>query len=285
MLRIFRILSENLVNKKMKSKFRQILFILSLSFTVMAADEAMNVLFIIVDDLRPELGCYGVNYIQTPNIDKLASSGAIFKNAFVQQAVCSASRASFLTGLRPDSTGSDYPYSIYTVENLFEGDRPSIMRHFMRQGYYVRSIGKIHHGYNEDFSEKSFSSGYGTRYADTSMNYAEKAEKIPFERGLVDDQYYDDGKNTIEAISTLHRMAKQDKPFFSDGIFGSLICLGMHLQNIGIYIIFKIFPWHIIRSIRKIHHYSPLIIVIFKNINLKNHPIIYWLAIQDLRRN
>ena len=121
MLRIFRILSENLVNKKMKSKFRQILFILSLSFTVMAADEAMNVLFIIVDDLRPELGCYGVNYIKTPNIDKLASSGAIFKNAFVQQAVCSASRASFLTGLRPDSTGSDYPYSIYTVENLFEG--------------------------------------------------------------------------------------------------------------------------------------------------------------------
>ena len=214
MLRIFRILSENLVNKKMKSKFRQILFILSLSFTVMAADEAMNVLFIIVDDLRPELGCYGVNYIKTPNIDKLASSGAIFKNAFVQQAVCSASRASFLTGLRPDSTGSDYPYSIYTVENLFEGDRPSIMRHFMRQGYYVRSIGKIHHGYNEDFSEKSFSSGYGTRYADESINYAEKAEKIPFERGLVDDQYYDDGKNTVEAISTLHRMAKQDKPFF-----------------------------------------------------------------------
>ena len=51
----------------------------------MAADEAMNVLFIIVDDLRPELGCYGVNYIKTPNIDKLASSGAIFKNAFVQQ--------------------------------------------------------------------------------------------------------------------------------------------------------------------------------------------------------
>ena len=84
----------------------------------------------------------------------------------------------------------------------------------MKQGYYVRSIGKIHHGYNEDFSEKSFSSGYGTRYADTSMNYAEKAEKIPFERGLVDDQYYDDGKNTTEAISTLHRMAKQDKPFF-----------------------------------------------------------------------
>ena len=84
----------------------------------------------------------------------------------------------------------------------------------MRQGYYVRSIGKIHHGYNEDFSEKSFSSGYGTRYADEAINYAEKAEKIPFERGLVDDQYYDDGKNTVEAISTLHRMAKQDKPFF-----------------------------------------------------------------------
>ena len=82
----------------------------------------------------------------------------------------------------------------------------------MKQGYCVRSIGKIHHGYNEDFSEKSFSSVMEQEA--TSMNYAEKAEKIPFERGLVDDQYYDDGKNTTEAISTLHRMAKQDKPFF-----------------------------------------------------------------------
>ena len=63
-----------------------------------------NVLFIAVDDLRPELGCYGHPYIQSPHMDDLARSGMVFKNAYCQQAVCAPSRTSLLTGLRPDST-------------------------------------------------------------------------------------------------------------------------------------------------------------------------------------
>ena len=127
----------------------------------LSAAEQMNVLLIIADDLRPELGCYGAEYMVTPNIDQLAKEGTLFERAYVQQPVCTASRASFLTGLRPDTTGSDYPYSIHTVENLLEGDCPSLLRHFMNQGYYVRGLGKIHHGYYEDFTEKSYSAGYG----------------------------------------------------------------------------------------------------------------------------
>ena len=70
-----------------------------------------NVLFVGVDDLRPELGSYGSPLAITPHLDKLAEDSVVFKRAYVQQAVCSASRASFLTGLRPDTTGADYPYS------------------------------------------------------------------------------------------------------------------------------------------------------------------------------
>ena len=128
-------------------------YICTILFSASIFAEPLNVLFIIVDDLRPELGCYGADHMITPHIDSIAKNGTLFNRAYVQQAVCTASRASFLTGLRPDSTGSDYPYSIYTVENLLEGNRPSFLRHFMNEGYYVRGLGKIHHGYNEDFSE------------------------------------------------------------------------------------------------------------------------------------
>ena len=63
-----------------------------------------NVLFIVIDDLRPELGCYGKDYIHSPNIDRLAVRGMVFNQAYCQQAVCSPSRTSVLTGVRPDTS-------------------------------------------------------------------------------------------------------------------------------------------------------------------------------------
>ena len=79
-----------------------------------------NVLFVAVDALRPELGCYGCRHIRSPNIDRLAARGRVFLRAYCQQAVCSPSRTSLLTGARPDTT------RIYDLETHFRttmGDR------------------------------------------------------------------------------------------------------------------------------------------------------------------
>lgn len=101
-----------------------------------------NVLFITVDDLRPELGAYGKNHVISPNIDKLAASGIVFQRAYCQQAICNASRASFLTGLRPDSTG------VYDLVTHFRKKVPDVVtlpQLFKEQGYHAQAIGKIYH--------------------------------------------------------------------------------------------------------------------------------------------
>ena len=71
----------------------------------LAAKDKLNVLFIAVDDLRPELGCYGASHILSPNIDRFAKSGVLFQRAYCQQSVCNPSRTSLMTGLRPDTIG------------------------------------------------------------------------------------------------------------------------------------------------------------------------------------
>ena len=100
-----------------------------------------NVMFIGVDDLRPELGCYGAQHILSPNIDRLASEGVLFERAYCQWAVCMPSRASLLSGLRPDT--------FQGKANRFRQIVPDVVtmpQHFKNHGYFARSFGKIYHG-------------------------------------------------------------------------------------------------------------------------------------------
>lgn len=106
-----------------------------------------NVLFVAVDDLRPELGCYGTPPVQSPHIDALARRGIVFNRAYCQQAVCSPSRTSLLTGRRPDTT------RIYDLQTHFRLHCPDIVtlpQYFKQHGYHTQSLGKVFHDLLDD---------------------------------------------------------------------------------------------------------------------------------------
>ena len=102
------------------------------TFTAGPTSERPNVLFIAVDDLRPELGCYGQSHVISPNIDRLAREGMVFNRAYCQSAVCNPSRASLLTGMRPDRI------KVWDLSTDFRDHAPqcvTLPQHFKQNGY------------------------------------------------------------------------------------------------------------------------------------------------------
>ena len=117
--------------------------------------EKPNVLFIMVDDLRVELGAYGAQHVKSPHIDQLAASGTRFANAYVSVPVCGASRASLFTGMRalPDRFKNYFTW--------VEKDAPeatTIFEQFKNNGYHTVGYGKIFHQ-TQDTAAKSWSAG------------------------------------------------------------------------------------------------------------------------------
>ena len=110
---------------------------------ILSAEEGKyNVLFFAVDDLRTQLGCYGVKTAKTPNIDALAASGMVFNHAYCQQALCSPSRTSLLTGRRPDTT------KVYNLTTHFRKAVPNAValpEQFKLNGYHTQGLSKIYH--------------------------------------------------------------------------------------------------------------------------------------------
>jgi len=112
-----------------------------------AANRPFNVLMIAVDDLRPDMGCYGNSVAKTPNIDRLAARGVVFGHAYCQQAVCSPSRTSLMTGQRPDIT------RVLDLKTHFRTALPdcvTLPQHFKANGYHCAALSKIYHRGYED---------------------------------------------------------------------------------------------------------------------------------------
>ncbi len=118
------------------------LLVLSLLACVAGAAEKPNILFIAIDDLRPELGCYGSETAVTPNLDALAKRGLLFNRTYCQQAICRPSRAGWMTGARPETTGLFHNY--VSLREL----QPEILtppQHLIAHGYDTAYVGKIFH--------------------------------------------------------------------------------------------------------------------------------------------
>jgi iduronate 2-sulfatase len=223
------------------------LFFCSISF---AQKNKPNVLFIAIDDLKPILGCYGNTLIKTPNIDRLAKMGTVFKSNYVQQAVCGPTRASILTGKRPDYT------KVWDLKTKMRDVNPNIIslpQYFISQGYSTQGIGKVYDPrcVDKELDEPSWSvpyyknakKYYGTygepalgRYqlpqtkllvekyfneatakgdakADAN-DYVQTKIKPSVESANVPDYAYTDGANTLKAKDVLIQLSKKIEPFF-----------------------------------------------------------------------
>jgi iduronate 2-sulfatase len=179
-----------------------------------------NILFIVVDDLRPELGCYGKELISSPHIDRLAAEGTRFDRSYCNVPVCGASRASLMTGLRP-ARNRFLDYLTRADE-----DAPGITTlpgHFRNNGYYTISNGKVfHHGDDaiESWDEIWHPVSNSTSWRDYALqenvlqDTADRFRGPPFERADVHDSTYMDGKTAEKVLLDLQRLKEMDRPFF-----------------------------------------------------------------------
>tara|TARA_R110002051_G_scaffold318695_1_gene401375 strand:- start:8634 stop:10049 length:1416 start_codon:yes stop_codon:yes gene_type:complete len=174
-----------------------------------------NILFIAVDDLRPELNFYGANHIKSPNLDKLAGESLIFERAYCNVPVCGASRASLMTGARPTRNrfidahikkDEDYPEAI---------SLPMLLK---QNGYQTISNGKIYH-YGKD-DEKAWDEIWQSKTLWTfalpeNQEIREKTKRgLPVENANVPDSVYRDGQLALKVIKDLQKLKHSKQPFF-----------------------------------------------------------------------
>ena len=218
---------------------------------VSAQQKKMNVLFIVIDDFKPELGCYGDNIIKTPNIDQLSQHGTVFLNNYCQQSVSGPTRASLMTGKRPDYTG------IYNMATKMRDINPDILtmpQYFISRGYETAGIGKVYdprcvdkdldapswsipfyNNSSEYFSASTGEPALGQYQLPATKALVEKKTKEAIEKGMkgkelreyvqntikpslecadVPDNAYEDGANVLHAKDILAQLSKDNKPFF-----------------------------------------------------------------------
>lgn len=189
-----------------------------------SAVDRPNILMIVVDDLRPMLGCYGDPRAQTPNIDRLAARGVVFERAYCQYAKCGPSRLSMMTGLRPDTIGVfDHRHDSVTQFRKQRSDVVSMARWLKDHGYHTRGLGKVYHdGWDvaSDWSEPAFPGRDREMWEIFDQSnptgptiVAERFACPVMQNPDVPDNHFFAGRMTDEAIRTLHKQ-KLGKPLF-----------------------------------------------------------------------
>ena len=199
-----------------------------------------NVLFIAVDDLRPELGIYGNQVVKSPNIDQLAREGSFFSRHYVQVPTCGASRYSLMTGLRPRKKIHIDNRAFYSeMANQDEKDQPeSIVHHFRRNGYTTVGVGKLSHsvdglvyGYKEKpsdvkemphswdrfiFNPGKWKTGWNAFFAYANGENRQSLNGLvkPYESIDIADNGYPDGLILNSAVKELKKLKAENKPFF-----------------------------------------------------------------------
>lgn len=187
-----------------------------------------NILFIMADDLRNELGCYGSAAL-TPNLDRLAARGRLFERAYCQQAVCNPSRSSMLTGRRPDTLRL---WCNGTHFRELSPDVTTIPLHFKEHGHATRCVGKIFHNWHtaEKGDRRSWSADEFLHYANHGDDTPQASGELPPNlaplaaelrsygkvplcecRDVPDEAYYD-GRVAAEAVRVMAEI--KDQPFF-----------------------------------------------------------------------
>ncbi|MEM7601582.1 MAG: sulfatase, partial [Verrucomicrobiota bacterium] len=189
------------------------------------AAEKLNVLFIAVDDLRPELTCYGVDEMVTPNFDRLAASGICFDRAYCQQAVCGASRLSIMGGLYPLRT-REQTYHVRQWRQRHP-DLVTMNRHFRDHGFRTIGLGKIYH---ERVGEGADESGWDEWIRVSESMYADP-KNLESKRGFsvhrpetrlgsftealdVPDEQYADGRRAAKTVERLRELSTTEERFF-----------------------------------------------------------------------
>ncbi len=176
-----------------------------------------NILFISIDDLKPILCCYGNTKIVSPNIDRLASEGTVFQNNHCQQAVCGPSRASVLTGLRPDNT---QVWELFTQMREANPNTLTLPEYLIQKGYETAGSGKVLDGscVDEKRDEPSWSIPFvkpkGNRWIINAETERFNAKNVPTEAPDRPEAEFIDAKIVDEGLKLLDTMAKGDKPFF-----------------------------------------------------------------------
>jgi uncharacterized sulfatase len=208
---------------------RNMILPLSFSLACVAAtaqQKTMNVLFISVDDMNNDLGCYGHPLVKSPNIDRLASKGIAFTNSYCQFPLSSPSRSSLLTGMRPDHT------RVFNLTYHFRQDMPdavTLPQMFIKNGFYVARVGKMFHygnpgdiGTNGLDDRESWMERYNPAGRDKTsleldlINYTPKkglGSSMAFLSDVTGkDDEHTDGKVAAQAIELMKK--HKDKPFF-----------------------------------------------------------------------